>query len=78
MTYFEQLNLDWKDAIIQEIADTDGGEQPEIADAFKKYYGKYLSKVVVSEKPDESEIYDIGNSYLLFRAGWNTAEKNRG
>ncbi|KKM82709.1 hypothetical protein LCGC14_1316860 [marine sediment metagenome] len=73
MGYFEKLNKAWREAIDAESQDSDGGEHPEIAAAFRESFAKYLSEIKIARKPSKADLEEIGTSYTDFSTGWKAA-----
>jgi hypothetical protein len=73
MSYFEQLNEAWQNAILDEMSDTEGGSRPEVAAAFKEHYAKYLSEVEIKKEPDQADRDEVGATYVNFLTGWDAA-----
>jgi hypothetical protein len=73
MSYFEQLNQTWQDAILDQMSDCDGGARPEVAEEFKEHYAKHLSECEIAGAPEEKDLFEIGDSYSEFYTGWDAA-----
>jgi len=73
MGYFEKLNKAWRDGIDAVILDSDGGERPDIADAFREVEGRHRLEVVIAHKPSKADLEEIGGSYVDFSQGWIAA-----